>query len=160
MIPILMRVCIGGTFNIFHKGHKLLVQTAVRHAGPQGYLFIGIATADLVKSKPHLRPYELRKKDVESYLSMIQIKPKIRIEPIQDIFGPTLTENFNVIIVSPETRQTAEIINMKRREKRLKPLTIVEIAFVLAEDGKPIQSRRIINGEIDEEGRIRTKENL
>jgi pantetheine-phosphate adenylyltransferase len=81
----------------------------------------------------------------------------VSIEPISDIFGPTLEEPFDVIVVSAETRKTAEIINEKRWEKGWKPLTIVEIPFVLAEDGKPIQSSRIINGEIDVQGKTASK---
>ena len=152
-----MRVCIGGTFNVFHKGHQLLIKTAVNQAGAKGYLFIGIATGELVRSKPHIRPLSIRKKDVESYLSNVQMKPDIKIEPISDIFGPTLKEDFDIIIVSPETRRNAEIINTKRQKNDLKPLNIVEIPFVFAEDGLPIQSSRIINGKIDAAGKRQTK---
>ena len=152
-----MRVCIGGTFNVFHKGHRLLLHTAVDRAGPHGFLFIGIATGDLVRSKPHLRSFDLRRQDVERYLSRLDKKPNVEIKPITDMFGPTLEMDFDIIVVSPETRAAVNIINSERKERGLSLLSVVEIPYVMAEDGKPIQSSRIINGEIDTEGKILIK---
>lgn len=152
-----MHVCIGGTFNMFHKGHELLLKTAVEQAGNHGYVFIGIASGDLVKTKRNLRSIEERKKDVELFLLTLEKKPVTDIQPITDIFGPTLKQNFNVIVVSPETKKTAEYINQKRIEKGLKAMHIAEIPFVLADDDLPIQSRRIIDGEIDRNGNINVK---
>ena len=43
------------------------------------------------------------------------------------------------------------------KKKGLETMHIVEIPFILAEDGLPIQSRRIIAGEIDRGGNIKTK---
>ena len=152
-----MRVCVGGTFNMFHKGHELLLKTAVEQAGNTGHVFIGIASGNLVKKKQKLRPIEERRKDVELFLSTLDSKAVIDIQAITDMFGPTLKKDFDVIVVSPETKKTAEYINQKRKEKGLKSIIIVAIPFVLAEDGLPIQSRRIISGEIDRCGNINTK---
>ena len=43
-----MKVCIGGTFNPLHKGHKLLIDKAFEVAGKQGSVFIGITTGEIV----------------------------------------------------------------------------------------------------------------
>jgi pantetheine-phosphate adenylyltransferase len=152
-----MRVCVGGTFNIFHKGHKLLIKTAIEQATEDGYLFIGITSGELVETKPQIRSFKERKKDLILFLINLQKKPEIVIKPISDIFGPTLKEKFDVIVVSPETKNTAEFINQKRYEKGLQAIHIIKIPYVLAMDGKPIQSSRIIAGEIDSNGDLINK---
>jgi pantetheine-phosphate adenylyltransferase len=58
------------------------------------------------------------------------------------------------IVVSPETRQRAEELNKLRTSKGLAALHIIEIPFVLAEDGTPISSIRIRYGEIDVHGKL------
>ena len=65
-----------------------------------------------------------------------------------------LYDDYDVIVVSPETFSTAEEINSKRIKLGHKPLEIIKIPFVLAEDGKPISSSRIYSKEIDIEGNI------
>jgi len=60
-----------------------------------------------------------------------------------------LKENFDFIVVSPETYKTALLINKERDKRGKKPIKIVKIDFVLASDGKPISSTRILKGEID-----------
>jgi pantetheine-phosphate adenylyltransferase len=147
-----MEICVGGTFNIFHKGHKLLLQTAVETAGNDGKIFIGITSGKLIEKKPCLRDIHSRIKDVQSFLSTLTIKPIIEIQPITNKYGPTLNKNFDAIIVSPGTKKNADIINHKRKEKGLKKIRIIEIPYVMAYDGKPIQSSRIITGEINKNG--------
>ncbi|GBC75530.1 hypothetical protein HRbin06_00848 [archaeon HR06] len=57
------------------------------------------------------------------------------------------------IVVSEETKERAKYLNKLRRERGLKPLKIVVVEMVKAEDGLRISSSRIRRGEIDEEGR-------
>ena len=66
---------------------------------------------DLVKKKQKLRPIEERRKDVELFLSTLKSKPVIDLEPITNMFGPTQKKDFDVIVVSPETKKAAEYIN-------------------------------------------------
>jgi len=149
-----MKVCIGGTFNILHNGHKLLIDRAFKTAGPNGYVFIGLTLGTLINDKRWVEPFNDRKKILEQYLSEKGFLKRAIIKPITDKYGPTLDKEFDAIIVSPETIKTAEEINRKRRGKGKKPLKIIQIPFVLAEDGLPIGSSRIKNKEIDKNGRI------
>jgi len=149
-----MKVCIGGTFNVLHKGHKLLINKAIRTAGKQGYLFIGITKGDIIKTKENIKPFEERKKMINNYILEKNAAPKVEIKPIKDKYGPSIKEDFDTIVVSPETAKTAEEINKKRKQIKKSPLKIVQIPFVLADDDKPISSSRITRGEINENGEI------
>jgi len=80
------------------------------------------------------------------------------IQPLFNKFGPTLKGDFDAIVVSPETKPTAEEINKKRKQLGKKPLRIVVIPFVLSEDNKPISSSRIRQKEIAENGTMLKQE--
>ena len=58
------------------------------------------------------------------------------------------------IVVSEETAPKAEELNRLRAQRGLRPLELVVIPMVLAEDGKPISTTRIRAGEIDRAGRL------
>jgi len=137
---------------MIHKGHRSIIDKAFETAGRNGSVFIGLATGELIKNKRGVKPLIERKKILEEYLEKKQLIRKTIIIPIKDRYGLTLTEDFDAIVVSPETTKTAEEINTKRIQKGKKPMKIIQIPFVLAEDGKPISTTRIINREIDENG--------
>jgi pantetheine-phosphate adenylyltransferase len=149
-----MKVCIGGTFNVLHKGHRSIIDKAFEVAGKNGSVFIGLATGKLVERKIITKPLESRKKALEEYLTKKGFINRSTIKSIEDKYGPSIDEDFDAIVVSPETIKTAEEINNKRIQKGKKPLKIIQVPFVLAKDGKPISSTRIINKEIDEKGDI------
>jgi pantetheine-phosphate adenylyltransferase len=149
-----MKVCIGGTFNILHSGHKQLIKKAFETAGIKGSVFIGLTSKNFTKNKKNVKPLEQRKKALEQYLSEEGFLNRTIIKPITDKYGPSIDEEFDAIVVSPETIKTAEEINYKRRKKEKKVLKIIQISFVLAKDGMPISSSRINNKEIDENGNI------
>ncbi|KPJ57186.1 phosphopantetheine adenylyltransferase [Parcubacteria bacterium DG_74_2] len=145
------KVVIGGTFDTLHEGHKSLL----RKAFELGEVTIGL-TSDVMASKIKEREvegFEQRKKELEDFIEKeFNIKPKIL--KIEDKFGPTLKEDFDYIVVSPQTYETTLLINKKRQEINKKPIEIVKIDFVLAEDGQPISSHRILKGEIDRQGKL------
>jgi pantetheine-phosphate adenylyltransferase len=149
-----MRVCIGGTFNILHKGHKQLIDKAFETAGIRGSVFIGITTGESTSGKKDVKPMMNRKASIEQYLSKREFINRATIGPIEDKYGPSVKEEFDAIVVSPETVNTAKEINKKRKRLNKKPLKIIQIPFVLAEDNKPISSSRIKKKEIDEYGNI------
>jgi len=82
-------------------------------------------------------------------------KEKYEVTMLNTPYGPTLEEDFDYIVVSPETYPVALKINCVREEKGKKPLEIVYVDYVMAEDGVPISSTRIAKGEIDRHGRLK-----
>ncbi len=142
----MIRVVVGGTFEFLHKGHRALLKKAFEIGD---YVLIGL-TADDFKSECSIN-FEGRRRRVEEFVE--NFGKKYDIVKIHDKYGPTLQQDFDVIVVSKETKRTAEEINRLRREKGLKEMKIVEIPIFYAEDLLPISSRRIRDGEIDEDGK-------
>ena len=145
------KVVIGGTFDIFQKGHETLLKKSFK----LGEVEIGLTSDKMAKSlrKRKVKSFKERKKELTNFiLKEFKVRPKIF--KIEDKFGFTLKKDFDFIIVSPETYETAVEINKKRLKRKKKLIEIVQINFVLAEDGKPISAERIAKGEIDREGRL------
>jgi pantetheine-phosphate adenylyltransferase len=153
-----MNVCLGGTFDPFHKGHEALLTKAFEVAGAQGCVFIGVTSDALVKRKGDIHPYHKRKQSVEQFLKRAGLNTRSTIEVLTNKYGTSIEGDFDAIVVSQETKPTAEEINEKRRQIRKKPLQIVVIPFVLAEDNQPISSSRIRRKEIDAQGTVLRKE--
>ena len=78
-----------------------------------------------------------------------------QIQELNDPYGTTITDSsIDAIVVSEETEPTAFKINEIRKERGMKPIDIITIRMVLADDGKPISSTRIRKGEIDKKGTV------
>ena len=149
------RVVAGGTFNPLHDGHRALLKKACELSNVGG-LFIGLTSDKMAKSKSHkVDDYRTRYDAVMDFTCAQGIKPEII--KLEDPYGPTLHDDFDYIVVSPETHPTALKINEIRRGKGLQPIKIVLVDYVLAEDGLPISSTRISRGEIDEHGKVLKK---
>ncbi len=144
---------LGGTFDHLHKGHKKLINEAFKQSK---FVTIGLVKENLYRKKflaNHVELYNLRKKHLINYLKSKFFFKRARIITISDIFGTTLQdEKLETIFVTKDTRTNALKINDERIKRSLKPLEIITIPFVLAQDGKPITSERIRSGEIDREG--------
>lgn len=149
-----MKVCLGGTFNVLHLGHKKLIDKALELAGENGLLFVGVAKGKMIDHKKDVKKFEYRKQQIISYVKSKKILDNILIKPIYDKYGPTIDEDFDFIVVSPETKSVALEINEKRKKNGKKSIQIITIPYVLADDKKPISSTRILNNEIDEKGNI------
>ena len=145
------KVVVGGTFDILHRGHEVLLKKAFA----LGKVTIGLTSNVLARKvkKRKVRDFKYRKRELEDFIKK-EFKVKPKIIKIEDKFGSTLKEDFDYIVVSPETYKTAILINKKRQKRNKKPIKIVKIKFVLAKDGKPISSTRILQGEIDKEVRL------
>lgn len=147
-------VC-GGTFDLFHKGHKEFL----RFAFSQGnQIIIGLTTDKYVqrfKNLSNIEPFEIRKKSLEEFIQSEYPKIDVKMIPIDDIFGPTLSDNsLDTLILTEETKKSGDLINDERRKRGLPTLKIVLFKQILATDGKPITSTRIKNGEIGRDGKV------
>ena len=156
LIPLLT---IGGTFDVLHKGHWFILEESFNVADR---VLIGLTTDEFVRSmkKSHaVDCFEKRLKELKRFLGEKGFLERSEITPISDRYGPTVGENSQTdeiggIVVSEETEPAAEEINRIRVREEKKPLLIVVVSMVLADDGKPISSTRIRRQEVDRYGRL------
>ncbi len=147
------KVAAGGTFDHLHDGHVALLEKAFEIGE---CVYIGICADEMVKVKGcGVQPLEQRLSSLHQILGERGFGGRAEVVVIYDPHGPAATDpNLEAIVVSPETKKRAEEINERRRASGLRELWIVEIPFVLAEDGEPISSTRIRAGEIDVHGKL------
>jgi pantetheine-phosphate adenylyltransferase len=146
------RVAVGGTFNPLHDGHIALLKKAVELSRGDE-LLIGLTSDEMTRKKDHeVDDYHSRYNDVIKFIKTLGVIPTI--VRLDDPYGPTIREDFDYIVVSPETQPIGLKINNIRKEKGLCQLKIVLVDYVLADDGLPISSTRIWNGEIDKHGKV------
>ena len=149
-----MKAVVGGTFDYLHIGHQKLLRTAFCAAGDNGEVVIGLSSDEFAGRKNHpVRPYDVRKKELEAWIADEGFSAAYVIEPLYDAFGPTLTLDFDMLVVSYETYKTGEIINKMRKAARKKEVELSVVNCVTADDGKEVSTTRIYNGEIDRFGK-------
>lgn len=144
----------GGTFDVLHRGHRALLDAAFS-AGDEG-VSIGVTTDAFANARRErrVRPYEARVADLLAFLDERGYRSRAEILPISDAVGFALEPRFDAIAATEETLASAEGINRERGRRGLAPLRIVLADYILADDGRPIKSTRVRNGEVDAEGRI------
>jgi pantetheine-phosphate adenylyltransferase len=148
-------VAVGGTFDEFHRGHRVLLKTAFE-VGER--VLIGLCTDDFVEKlrKPHeVAPFAVRLEELRAFLRRHGWLERAEIVPLYDPFGPALTSRrIEALVVSEETVKRAHEINERRRAEGLLPLSVIVVGMVLAENCDPISTTRIRRLEIDREGRL------
>lgn len=150
----LEHVVLGGTFDHFHKGHEELIKTAFKFGKK---VTIGIATEELYKNKylsEVVEPFEIRKNSVSEFLNKYSWRRKGKIMAFSEFTGGADKRgDIDGIIVSKMTYQNALKINERRDKLKLKPLRIITVKNILAEDRQLLSSERIRAGEIDRGGK-------
>ena len=142
---------IGGTFDHFHKGHEEFIRFASSLAQE---VLIGITSEKLTLQKSYsqsIQSYEERRTAVLKFCQRNHIK--VRSIELNDSYGPTLEDSkVRAIAVTEETQPGAKLINTLREKLGLRPLVVHVMALVKDENGEPIHSVRIRNGEINRQG--------
>lgn len=153
------KVAVGGTFDELHMGHEALLDKAIK-IGEQ--VLVGLSSDEFVSKlgKPHqTAPYKERLNEVQDFLKKNGVVASTEIVQLNDSYGVTLSDkDIEALVVSKETKAIAKKINTKRKEAKLKPLKIITIRMVPAENRKPISTTRIRKGEIDRYGHMLKKE--
>ena len=149
-----IRVCLGGTFNVIHDGHLVLLNRAFEEGDE---IYIGLTTDKMASRsrKVPLQDYETRLQNLNNVLGQIAGNKPFFVFPLDDPLGRAASGNFEVIVVSQETVRGAETINEVRARNGLKPLEIIVIDMMLADDGEPISSSKVIQGKINLKGNLK-----
>jgi inosine/xanthosine triphosphatase len=146
-----MKTAVGGTFDILHRGHRALLDKAfaVGDEVAIGVMSDAYATGHKTKTVPLTE----RLAAINAYASM-KGKP-YTVGVIDEPSGTLLSDpSIDALVVGPEAYQSAERFSKDRASAGLSPLKIYKVPYFLADDCTPISSTRILQGEMDENGRL------
>jgi len=128
-------VCVGGTFDHFHDGHRVLLAMTAYLC--ENAVEIGITGDAMLKNKKfadQLDSFEKREKVACDFLRLICPQIDCRVTSLSDPFGPSITSNeITIIIVSKETEKAGPIINEKRKKAKLAPIQVFIIGLIQSE---------------------------
>jgi inosine/xanthosine triphosphatase len=144
------KVILGGTFETLHEGHRRLLRLALS-SGRR--IYIGLTSDRFVAKHKKYRclPFSSRLRKLKKFLG--KELGRVEIFKLEDAYGPAVDGDFDAIVVSDETKGRAEEINRIRRSRGLKPLDIITLPIINAEDFKKLSCERIKAGEVDKSGR-------
>lgn len=151
-------VAVGGTFDILHVGHEKLLAKAFE-LGEQ--VFVGVTGDRLVSklNKDHpVRKFAIRQRDLRRLLTARGWLQRARITELKDPFGPaTRRKRLDALVVSEETRANGVRVNALRRKRGLNPLRLYVVRMVRTTDGQLLSDTRIRRGEVNPQGKLRSK---
>jgi pantetheine-phosphate adenylyltransferase len=149
-------VAMGGTFDEIHIGHLSLFSKAFEVSDK---VIIGVTSdefASKTRGKNNLNHnYNQRVANVKKIIEKRFEFNNYQITKLDDEYGPTpLSADVDALVASSETANKGVEINKMRWKNGLKPLNIILVDMMKAEDGNPISSSRIRAGEIDASGKL------
>src|SRR5689334_18306785 len=83
---------IGGTFDHLHLGHQKLIDTAFNQSEQ---VTIGLTRFNMYQQKvlaDTIQAYEIREDNLKKYFAEKNLSDRVKIIPITDIYGTTLTD--------------------------------------------------------------------
>ena len=150
-IPV---VATGGTFDEIHVGHIALLARAFQ-VGMK--VIIGVSSDEFAAKRGKKLNHNFNQR-VENLKKMIKNeygRVSYEIAKLEGDFGPAVTTgDVGALVASGETKGKGKLLNEMRAKKGLKPVQVIAVELVKAEDGSPISSSRIRAGEIDSYGRL------
>ncbi|MDH7508066.1 MAG: inosine/xanthosine triphosphatase [Methanomassiliicoccales archaeon] len=146
-----MKVAVAGTFNVLHRGHRFLLDTAFSIGD---HIVVGITSDTFARrSREGVFPLEKRIARLRQYLSTKNKNWEIEI--LDDPYGSAITDpDIRVLVASERTIEMGKRISEIRESKGMPALVLHAIPLILAEDCVPISSTRVLRGEINEEGKM------
>ena len=124
--------CLGGTFDRLHAGHRLMLALGVLLTTKT--LFVGVTDVSMLRSKRHkdmIQSYDQRCQQLHRTLWLMHPGLTYRFEPLLDPAGPAQrTPEIRAIVVSGETVRGADLINARRAELNMPPLSVFVVSFV------------------------------
>lgn len=141
---------VGGTFDRFHAGHKLLLDGACRNSKR---VEVHLTNDNMASIKsPYVESFDTRLESILEWADEYADCP-LTIHELDDEMGPAPTHpDADVIVATVETLAMCEIINEMRVNDQLEPLHIIEIPHLMDGAGGIVSSTRIRNGIIDQDG--------
>jgi len=147
-------VAMGGTFDVIHKGHITLLSEAFSISVK---VIIGLTSNEWAskKGKDLLNDFDKRLEKLVKVIEKNFPNTSFEISKLDNDFGPAVLEKkVQALVVSDETSNQGEVLNLLRKQKNLPPVDVVVVPMVLAKDGNRISTTRIKNQEIDYDGNL------
>lgn len=147
-------VAMGGTFDVIHKGHITLLSEAFSISDK---VIIGLTSNQWAskKGKDLLNDFDKRLEKLVKVIEKNFPNTSFEISKLDNDFGPAVLEKkVQALVVSDETSNQGEVLNLLRKHKNLPPVDVVVVPMVLAKDGNKISTTRIKNQEIDNDGNL------
>lgn len=140
-------VALGGTFDRLHRGHRDFLDFAL---GLGNKVIIGLTSDAYIaqfKNGLGIESYEVRYANLEQYLESIDKRNQAEIIPIDDHFGPVLSDIYplDALVVTTETVKEGEEINRKRVAMGFKSLPLEVFTLTREPYGVPVSSTIIRN---------------
>eukprot|EP00352_Strombidinopsis_acuminata_P007857 CAMPEP_0176370984 /NCGR_PEP_ID=MMETSP0126-20121128/24380_1 /TAXON_ID=141414 ORGANISM="Strombidinopsis acuminatum, Strain SPMC142" /NCGR_SAMPLE_ID=MMETSP0126 /ASSEMBLY_ACC=CAM_ASM_000229 /LENGTH=163 /DNA_ID=CAMNT_0017730259 /DNA_START=427 /DNA_END=916 /DNA_ORIENTATION=- len=136
-------ICLGGTFDHMHLGHRLLLTQAALVTKKK--LFCGVTSDILLSKKVHsdlIEPFEKRKQSVIDFLNALNPHLEVNVFELCDPVGVAGTSTeAQACVLTREVEKGGVMINEAREKNGLGPLKMVYVDMVVVESEKEDQPK-------------------